>query len=351
MAMTQPAFPVEPTEHDKFEDQSSTAPVFVRPANPTSLESALTACRLLAIFGTWAGRGMFVLGLIGAAGQFVLPVGSGLSDRPAWASAALSSAAWVLAWGLAGWGVAALSRVTAAAIGEYLERVARVSDHLSNGAAQGIALLERIAVALEQRGGSASSGPARGPERAVRAAEIRRATCAQEWAGAETLLKEFQAEFPDDPDLSTWKDELVRARDAANKDRLTRLDAAREVNDPEGVLEIYLELTGSLNDDHRTELESDVARWFMSLIQRRLRTGKVQPDVVQLAARFAETFAATVEGASVRASLPMLRRTIGLCPRCAQPYTGIADACPRCLKVASSAISSAHSSAETDRPE
>ena len=32
------------------------------------------------------------------------------------------------------------------------------------------------------------------------------------------------------------------------------------------------------------------------------------------AARFAETFATTVEGASVRASLPTLRRSVGLCP-------------------------------------
>ncbi len=31
---------------------------------------------------------------------------------------------------------------------------------------------------------------------------------------------------------------------------------------------------------------------------------------MQLAARFAETFAATVEGASVRASLPTLRRSV-----------------------------------------
>ena len=33
--------------------------------------------------------------------------------------------------------------------------------------------------------------------------------------------------------------------------------------------------------------------------------------------------ATTVEGASVRASLPTLRRSVGLCPRCAQPYTAL----------------------------
>jgi predicted amidophosphoribosyltransferase len=39
----------------------------------------------------------------------------------------------------------------------------------------------------------------------------------------------------------------------------------------------------------------------------------------------------TPEGASLRASLPTLRRAAGLCARCARPYKGIADACPACL--------------------
>jgi hypothetical protein len=67
------------------------------------------------------------------------------------------------------------------------------------------------------------------------------------------------------------------------------------------------------------------------LIHIRLRSGKIQPDVAILAGRVAEIFSHTVEGASLRASLPTLRRSAGQCPRCAQPYTGIADACPACL--------------------
>src|SRR5262249_8982800 len=78
-------------------------------------------------------------------------------------------------------------------------------------------------------------------------------------------------------------------------------------------------------------IEHDVAAWFLSAIHRRLRTGKIQADVVSLAGRFADAFATTVEGASVHAALPTLRRSVGLCPRCAQPYIGIADACPKCL--------------------
>jgi hypothetical protein len=120
---------------------------------------------------------------------------------------------------------------------------------------------------------------------------------------------------------------------------LAELEAAQEVSDPERVLEIYHELAPALAETRRKAIENEVAKWFMNLIHRRLRSGKVAPDVVVLAARFAVTFAATMEGASVRASLPTLRRSVGLCPRCAQPYTGIGEACPQCLKVASNPTS------------
>jgi hypothetical protein len=96
------------------------------------------------------------------------------------------------------------------------------------------------------------------------------------------------------------------------------------------VLELYRALGSSLAFERRGELERDLAKWFLELIHRRLRGGRIQLDVVQLASQAAETFAATVEGASLRASLPVLRRSVGLCPRCAQPYLGPNSACPQC---------------------
>jgi hypothetical protein len=59
--------------------------------------------------------------------------------------------------------------------------------------------------------------------------------------------------------------------------------------------------------------------------------------VAELATRVAERFPRTVVGASLRASLPTLRRSAGLCPRCSAPYKGIADACPKCLAAAATA--------------
>jgi hypothetical protein len=69
----------------------------------------------------------------------------------------------------------------------------------------------------------------------------------------------------------------------------------------------------------------------MGLIQKRMWTGTVRADVAELAAKIADHFGHTREGASLRASLPTLRRSAGLCARCGRPYTGIDDACPACL--------------------
>src|SRR5262249_2050407 len=111
-------------------------------------------------------------------------------------------------------------------------------------------------------------------------------------------------------------------------------DAARQVNDAERVLELYRTVESSLEFDRRGELERELSRWFLQLIHRRLRIVPIQAEVVRLATDVAVIFGATGEGASLRASLPMCGRSVGLCPRCAQPYTGTAAACPKCLGAA-----------------
>ena len=151
------------------------------------------------------------------------------------------------------------------------------------------------------------------------------------WVEAATLLQEFEFEFPGDPQSAVLRQDLATARQGAIRDDLAPIEAARNANDPDRVLELYHKLAPSLATEVHGPLASDLASWFLSLIHRRLRTGKIQADVVRLAARFAETFATTAQGASVHAALPTLRRSVGLCPRCAQPYVGIDEACPQCL--------------------
>jgi len=104
------------------------------------------------------------------------------------------------------------------------------------------------------------------------------------------------------------------------------------VNDPDRVLELHASLVVlSLGDAEQRELDHQVSRWLIGTIQKRLRGGTIGADVVELIGRIADRFDHTPEGASLRASLPTLRRCAGLCPRCGLPYTGIEDACPACL--------------------
>jgi hypothetical protein len=240
--------------------------------------------------------------------------------------------------------------MTAAAVREYLDRVAQVSNDLLALAARGVADLDRIAQVLGHGGALALQADQSGPDRTSLLAEIQRATRAAQWAEAHSLLRAFAAEYPDDSRRAALEAELEKARHSVNQQQLAKLEAARDVNDPEGVLESYQVLVGSIEPDARAALDRDLAKWFLALIHRRLRTTKIQPDVVRLASRFAEAFASTVEGASVRAALPTLRRSVGLCPRCGSPYAGIGDACPKCFETTSLRLAGPDSDAQIANP-
>lgn len=206
--------------------------------------------------------------------------------------------------------------------------VARLADLIERRVAPA---LERIAAALERQPAGMASTPAELIQRATALAGIRQAIAESRWDHAEAQVEQFARDFPDDPEKAALRSQVEQGREQAIGDLRARLDASRRVNDPESVIALTDDLTLLLRGEARRELEQDVVRWLIGLIQRRMRTGTVQADVVQLATRVAERFGATTEGASVRASLPTLRRSAGLCPRCGNPYTGIDEACPRCL--------------------
>ncbi len=189
--------------------------------------------------------------------------------------------------------------------------------------------LDRIAAALEARPTSAvAPEPVTAPVPSpVDLSAVGRAIADRDWATAESLL----AEVPDHPEAPRLAADLAAAR-ATDGDRLAdELKAAQGANDPDRVLEIRDAMAATLPADDCREVDAELVKWFLALIMRRLRAGSVRPDVADLAAKVADRFARTVEGASLRASLPTLRRGAGLCPRCARPYRGIADACPICL--------------------
>gem|GEM_PF-4238279 len=70
----------------------------------------------------------------------------------------------------------------------------------------------------------------------------------------------------------------------------------------------------------------------MEEIFQRMHSGTVREDVAVLAQAVVATFPESTEGKTLAQVIGVLRRSAGLCPRCAQPYRGIASACHACLK-------------------
>jgi hypothetical protein len=232
---------------------------------------------------------------------------------------------------LAGW----LARRLLAALAAALEDFASLTDSAARLADRG----ERLAVAREAAPAAAArvGTPAAPPEagsddsRTRALAEIRLALRQGHWAHVEALIQSFSVNHPDDQAAVHLGNELTDAKRSAIAALRARVEAAQQANDEQRVIEIHAELSLLLTPDERAATNRRLARWFMHQIQKRLRQGVMTTDLALLAARVAEVFDSTPEGASLRAALPTLRRSAGLCARCGQPYTGLADACPKCL--------------------
>jgi hypothetical protein len=186
--------------------------------------------------------------------------------------------------------------------------------------------LDRIAVALEK---IAESGLSAVGQRAPISdlSDVKAAILEGRWEDATSLL-DLNA---DHSEASRLAGLLADRKKTASEDLLARLKAAQDVTDPNMVLDIRDQMVAVISIEERNELDARLAKWFMPLMMKRLRTGIVGPEVPELATKFAERFSHTMEGASIRASLPTLRRAAGLCPKCSKPYRGIADACPVCV--------------------
>lgn len=163
---------------------------------------------------------------------------------------------------------------------------------------------------------------------------IERAIDQADWDLAGSLIEALAIARPDDAGLVPLRERLARGREQAARNLGDELQAARAAGDVERVLELHGLLVPSLDHEAKGALDRELAGWFLDRIQRRLHGGKIQREVVELATKVAESFAATTAGASLRQSLPMLRRAVGLCPRCAGPYLGVAQVCPVCLATA-----------------
>jgi hypothetical protein len=166
----------------------------------------------------------------------------------------------------------------------------------------------------------------------IAVAGIRQAIDEGRWDRADRLIKSLRRDFPDARETDDLGEELADARQQAVDDLKARLEASRIANDPDQVISYRDELTLLLRGEELRQLDRQVVGWLIALLQKRLRIGSVRPEVVELAGRVASSFGDTPEGASLRAALPTLRRSAGLCPKCSGPYAGTEDACPDCLR-------------------
>jgi hypothetical protein len=230
-----------------------------------------------------------------------------------------------------------------AASGDAAARLAAAADRIADALARLPAETASRVPAATAPGAppAATRAPAPAPAadtRTMALAEIRVALRQGEWVQVEALYRSFTDNHPGDPVVITLGDELKAARESAINALRARLDAAREANDLERVLELREPLQPLLDPEALLALDRGLAKWFMALIQKRMRQGVMTKDIALLATQVASAFDSTPEGASLRAALPTLRRSVGLCARCGQPYTGIADACPSCLASSSSPV-------------
>ena len=201
---------------------------------------------------------------------------------------------------------------------------------------QAIPLLERIARALE-RGEQAVLSSEHGPAtESSPTHEVQAAIDAGQWDHAAAIVTILAAQPGQETRAEVLRTELDRARERAVASWTDRIEASRLANDAAGALESRDQLVTLLGAEDLKAVDRNLIAWLMKLIQRRLRIIPISADLTVLVAQVADRFAATPEGASLRAALPTLRRSAGFCPRCAAPYLGVDEACPKCLDRAGS---------------
>jgi hypothetical protein len=270
--------------------------------------------------------GLAAIGPILAAIHALGPATGRAPAANAWLVAAPLALRDLVLFALLGWGAGQLLRLAAAGIDLVADRAEadrRMAELIERRV---VPALERLAEAREP-----SPAPPADDGRARAMAEVRQAIEEGRWDRAERLARDVARDFPGAAGADRLAEEVAAGREAAVAALHARLDAAQEANDPDAVIGLRDELGRLLGEGPRADLDRRVVAWLMGLIQKRMWTGTVRTDVAELAAKVADHFGHTREGASLRASLPTLRRSAGLCARCGRPYTGIDDACPACL--------------------
>lgn len=314
----------------------------LQPRDPSHFETLRGSRRLLAGMAPLVAVGLWLIGLL----LFLNQVGDLFSDMQlTWGERRVVAIVGVLilgGFGLGGWVASRLIRALAELVDVLVDQSEAACRTANLIEWHVVPALGRLAVSLE-RAGAAPTADARG----LAIAGVRQAIESHRWDQAERLIETFLRDYPEGGEGARLSEELAGSRQSRVDQLRAQLDAAKAAMDPERVVEFRDQLTQHMRGEPLKELDRELVRWLIGIVQRRMRTGTVRSDVAQLAARVADSFGDTVEGASLRAALPTIRRSAGLCPRCAQPYRGLGEACPACLGAAPKQVATSELSARS----
>jgi hypothetical protein len=129
-----------------------------------------------------------------------------------------------------------------------------------------------------------------------------------------------RAPFPNPPPLANHRIEALRAE----------LDLARSSGMVGKVIELRDALTQYLKGESLHALDTELAIWICSLVERRTRAGTVNTGLATGVARALDSFGNMPEAEPLRAALPALRRQAKLCSECGQPAPHHESICADC---------------------
>lgn len=110
----------------------------------------------------------------------------------------------------------------------------------------------------------------------------------------------------------------------------TELAAAQAAGRAGRVIELRDALTQHLRGEPLHALDREVALWMLNLVERRVQAGTVDAEVAGWVARALDSFGAMPEAEPLRVALPALRRRAGLCQKCGRPIRGQEATCADC---------------------
>jgi len=238
---------------------------------------------------------------------------------------------YLASFGLGAWVVGKVLAASTGLIDVFIDQAESSARAVELIEEHAIPALGRLALALENPAVATPSAPPPSPrDDKARAAELARKSIGEgRWTAAGRLVSAFVHDHPG-PDAARLMAELDDARVRAVVALRARVDAARKIGDAPAAIDARDALTELLRGSDLDDLDRSLVRWLVGVVQARVRAGTIRPDVAQLAARIADSFGDTPEAAALRASIPNIRRSAGLCPRCGRAHRGDSDLCPRC---------------------